>query len=200
MDWINSREVTAQDIMNVFGVPAQLLGFGESTYANYGEAREALFEETILPMMDFFQTEFNKWLTPLFGDGISMYYDKDDIEVLTAKRERKYTSLQAVNFLTQNEKRAAAGYEEMEGWDVFVIGNQMLDLPQNNNTMTEPPPPSEVPEGGIDNGKETNEEGQQEASPEEVVDEEKGWKTFNLLNGNEKTSNWRRRTTASAIA
>lgn len=191
MDWVNSREVSATDIMNVFGVPAQLLGFGESTYANYAEAREALYEETILPLMDFFKSEFNKWLVPAFGEGLYLNYDKDDIEVLTKKREAKYTSLQAVNFLTQNEKRVSAGYEEVDGWDVFIIGNQILEKPDQWSTVEETPPVSEDEEGGTDDGKETSEEGQQEASSEEV-DQEKGWKTFNLLNSNEKQTNWRR--------
>jgi HK97 family phage portal protein len=194
MDWINSREVTALDIMNVYGVPAQLLGYGESTYSNYGEAREALYEETILPLMDFLKTELNNWLAPRYGD-VVLDYDKDDIEVLVNKRERKYTTINNVNFLTINEKRQAVGYEKAEGWDVFVIGNQILETPDQWSTMESSPPDSEEPEGGIDDGEETS-EGQD--TEEEVIiededlDDKKAFKSFNLINRDDKLTNWRR--------
>jgi len=195
MDWIASLEVTAVDIANVFGVPPQLVGVGESTYSNYQEARCALFEETILPIMDLFQYELNRWLAPRFGDNLKLKYDKDDIEVLVAKRESKFSSLASANFLTQNEKRIASGYKEVDGWDVFIIGNQILENPDQWTTVEDTPPVSEDGEGETDNGEEESIE--EETSSEEVIEtdeesDEKGWKSFNLINQNEKQNNWRR--------
>jgi HK97 family phage portal protein len=196
MEWLKGREVSGLDICSIYGVPGQMLGFGESTYSNYKEARQAFFEDTILPIMDFVQFEFNRWLVPMFGDGLELKYDKDDIEALVEKRESKYTSLGGANWLTQNEKRIASGYDEKPGWDVFVIGNQILENPEDmvaNNTPE--PPTSEVPEGGGEDVEETSEEDNNEETGSEEVDSEegeKGWKSFNLLNRNEKTTSWRR--------
>lgn len=198
MEWLNGREVTAQDICNVYGVPAQMLGIGDTTYSNYKEARQSFFEETILPIMDSVQYELNNWLTPKFGDNLYLKYDKDDIEVLVEKREAKFSALVSANWLTQNEKRTASGYQPQDGWDVFVIGNQILETPDQWTTMNPTDPVEPDPEEGEnEDGEETNEaqERQQtETSTEEVTDEEqeKGWKTFNLLNRNEKSNTWRR--------
>lgn len=199
MEWLNGRESTALDICNVFGVPAQMLGLGESTYSNYKEARQSFYEETILPIMDNIQYEFNNWLTPMFGDNLCLKYDKDDIEVLVEKREAKFSALVSANWLDQNEKRIASGYEPREGWDVFVIGNQMLEKPDEWSSVdstTQVEPGSE--EGENANGEETESESEtsSETSSEEVISEdsdaEKGWKTFNLLTRNEKSSTWRK--------
>jgi HK97 family phage portal protein len=195
MEWLKGREVSGADICNVYGVPSMMLGFGQMTYANYKEARQAFFEDTILPIMDMMEFELNRWLVPMFGDGVVLKYDKDDIEALVEKRESKYASLASANWLTQNEKRIASGHDPQEGWDVFVISNQILEKPPEEDIVEEVPPISEAPEGGTDNGEEeTSEEDQETSSTEEVdaEDGEKGWKSFNLLNRNEKSSTWRR--------
>jgi HK97 family phage portal protein len=196
MEWMKGREVSAIDICNVYGVPSEMLGFGAKTYANYKEARQAFYEDTILPLMDMAQYELNRWLLPMFKDDKNqLKYDKDDIEALVEKREAKYTSLGAANFLSINEKRQAAGYEKLDGWDVFIIGNQILENPEDAvNTSTMDPVEPDPKEGEQNGEEETSEETDQEtSSSEEVISEEgeKGWKTFNLLNQNEKKRTWR---------
>ena len=195
MEWLKGREVSGADICNVYGVPSMMLGFGQMTYANYKEARLSFFEDTILPMMDSAEYELNRWLVPMFGGGVCLKYDKDDIEALVEKREAKYASLAGANWLTQNEKRAASGFDPQEGWDVFVIGNQILEKPEEMGSVEEQPPISVAPEGGLPDGKEeSSENSSEETSSEEVVSEdgEKGWKSFNLLNRNEKSTSWKR--------
>lgn len=190
MEWLKGRDVSGIDICNIYGVPAEMLGLGQKTYSNYQEARLAFYEDTVLPLMDFIQFELNRWLVPMFGDGIELKYDKDDIEALVQKRESKYTSLVAANWLTINEKRLASGYKDVEGWDVFVIGNQILANPDEISNPDENTPESGAENGGTPNGEEeTNEEEAvtEEGMQSEETDEvEKGWKSFNLLNQHEK--------------
>ncbi|MFN7038680.1 MAG: phage portal protein, partial [Alphaproteobacteria bacterium] len=53
MDFIEAKNSAARDIALAFGVPPQLLGIpGDNTYRNMREARLALWEETILPLLD----------------------------------------------------------------------------------------------------------------------------------------------------
>lgn len=130
MEFMNAKEITAEELCLAFGVPPMMLGLGEMTYSNYGEARESFYEETVLPLMDFIRDYLNLWLVPMFGDGIYLDYDRDDIEALQGKKERKRAGLVQANWLTINEKRQADGYEPKEGWDVFVIGSQILDDPE----------------------------------------------------------------------
>lgn len=181
MEFIESKNSTAIDICNAFGVPPELLGLGQKTFKNYAEARLAFYEETILPMMDTLEGELNHWLAPMYGDGIYLCYDKDDIEALAIKREAKFTSIKDANFLTINEKREAAGYEALPGWDVILIGNELMEEPPDDTEVVEPEP-TETP---IQNPE------PEETDPEDGQEDEKAFKSFNLLNSNEKKRSWR---------
>lgn len=198
MEWLEGKKVTAADICNAFGVPAQLLGFGQNTYANYKEAKDAFYIDTIMPLMDIYEYELTKYIRRWFGETYSLKYDRDDIEALTDKRQAKYASINTLNFITQNEKRIMAGFEEAEGWDVYLIGNQLLESP-DDLSFNEPTPPdmnSEAEEGDDDGEEESSQEnGNEEDSEEEVVGDDgevKEWKNFNLLNSREKRTAWKR--------
>lgn len=122
MDWLAGRDVAARDIALAFGVPAQLIGIpGAQTYANMAEARLALYEETVLPLVGRAQAALERWLAPRFGNGLALDVDRDDISALTARRDALWDKLQNVDFLTPNEKRAAVGYGPVEGGDALPI-------------------------------------------------------------------------------
>ena len=73
MDWLAGRNVAARDIALAFGVPAQLVGIPDAqTYANMAEARMALYEETILPLVTRVIAGFDHWLTPIYGDELQL--------------------------------------------------------------------------------------------------------------------------------
>ena len=118
MDFLQAKHTSARDIAAAFGVPPQLLGIpGDNTYANYREARLALWEETIVPLLRHIRDDLNGWLTPMFEAGLELDVNLDDIPALTLRRERRWAMLQSAEFLTVNEKRAAVGYGEIEGGD-----------------------------------------------------------------------------------
>ena len=53
MDFSESKDAAAREIALACGVPPQLLGIkGDNTYSNMQEARIALWEETIIPLLD----------------------------------------------------------------------------------------------------------------------------------------------------
>lgn len=215
VDYGKGKEMSATDICLVYGVPPELAGLGQKTFNNYREARLSFYEETVLPTMDSAMGAVNRWLSPLYGEGLCLEYDKDDIEILQWKREQRYTSLGTSNFLTQNEKREAVGYEAKEGWDVFVIGNQVGENPEdfagaapsdeptdpitdpndpNYDPTKDPNSPDYVkPEGDEDPAKKPkpgaeNDDENPEVDPNET---EKRWKSINLVNGNEKRASWK---------
>jgi HK97 family phage portal protein len=123
MAWEAGQKLSAREIAVALGVPPQLIGIPDSqTYANYQEARKALYEETILPLLGLIYGELDSWLPPLYqsaerkeGDRLSVWYDADEIEALQEDRqkvwERAIKAKQA-GVLTANEARAALGYEE----------------------------------------------------------------------------------------
>lgn len=192
MEFIQNKNITAIDICQAFGVPPEMLGLGQKTFNNYKEARKSFYEETVLPIMDAIQHDLNAWLVPMFdkNSGIQLRYDKDDIEALQVNRAEKFTTANGANYLTQNEKREFVGYEAREGWDVFLIGNQLLESPTSDV-------PSEETQSGApkvpDNKPVPNENGTQgEEDSAGQSEEPKSWKSFNLLNNNEKQSSWKR--------
>lgn len=111
MDFIASKNASARDIALAFGVPPQLLGIpGDSTYSNLQEARVSLWEQTILPLVANTADALNHWLLPLFGEGLELVPNTDDILPLAIRNQAIWDRVEKASFLTDDEKRAAVGY------------------------------------------------------------------------------------------
>lgn len=119
LDFIDGKLLSAREIAQAFGVPPMLVGVtGDATFANYKEARYHLWEDTIIPLLEFLVAELNLWLCPYFSEGLKLGYDTDEIPALAQRREAVWTKIQEADFLTINEKREAVGYSPIEGGDV----------------------------------------------------------------------------------
>ena len=111
MDFLEARNGAARDIALAFGVPPMLLGIpGDNTYANYQEANRAFYRLTVLPMVGRIADAFSQFLSARFGEELRLWYDADGIEGLSLEREALWRRLQAADFLSEDEKRAAVGY------------------------------------------------------------------------------------------
>lgn len=110
MDFVQIKHSSARDVALAFGVPPQLLGIpGDNTYANLQEARLALWEQTILPMLEVITDAFNNWLTPMFDTSLELSLDTDAIPVLAAKRDAYWDRIAKADFLSADEKRRLLG-------------------------------------------------------------------------------------------
>jgi HK97 family phage portal protein len=119
MDFANSRDGAAREIALAFGVPPMLLGIpGDNTFSNYREANLSFWRQTVLPLVGRTASQLTRWLAPRFGENLRLGYDADAIDALALDRESTWDKLNAATFLTLNEKRAAAGYGQVEGGDV----------------------------------------------------------------------------------
>jgi HK97 family phage portal protein len=120
MDWLAGKDVSAREIAMAFHVPPQLVGIdGSMTFANFEQARLALFDDAILPLLDHVKVELNRWLSPLFGSDITLEYDVDKIEALVPRREKVWDRVTKADFMTINEKRLALGLAPLnEGGDI----------------------------------------------------------------------------------
>ncbi len=111
MDFIEAKNSAAREIALAMGVPPQLLGIpGDSTYSNYAEAQRAFWRGTVLPLVNRMSRAFGSWLSPAFGSVLEVRPDLDSVEALNPEREALWARLDAASFLTEDEKRAAAGY------------------------------------------------------------------------------------------
>ncbi|QQV74864.1 hypothetical protein H6P87_00406 [Rickettsia tillamookensis] len=110
MDFIESKNSAAREIALAFGVPPQLLGInGDNTYSNMQEARLALWEETLIPLLDKIADSMSNWFSYLFNEDIIIDFDRDSISALTEKHENLWAKISNANFMTLNEKRAFVG-------------------------------------------------------------------------------------------
>lgn len=110
MDFLDAKHSSARDIALAFGVPPQMLGIpGDNTYSNLAEARLALWEQTILPMVTHLADALNSWLVPLFDAQLEIAPDLDGISALAPKREAYWQRINAADFLSDDEKRELLG-------------------------------------------------------------------------------------------
>lgn len=115
MDFIEAKNAAAREIALALGVPPMLLGIpGDNTYSNYQEANRSFLRQTVLPLVNRSAKALSRWLSPAYGNApLELRPDIDAIEALSGEREALWTRLEAVSFLTRDEKRVAAGYEAL---------------------------------------------------------------------------------------
>ena len=154
MDFIQLKNMSAKDIALVYGVPSQLIGIPDSqTYSNFAEAKLALYNETIIPLLDRFQGDLNEWLTPMFGEDLELRYDIDSIPAMAEQRKRVFESVVTGvqnGILTRNEAREQLGYETVDGGDSLLVPANLMPLniasEENDTDVGEDIPAEEVVE------------------------------------------------------
>lgn len=110
MDHIQSKNNSAREIAIAFGVPAQLLGIpGDNTYSNLLEARVALWEQTIIPLVENTLDHLNRGIVARFGSDLELQYDIDGISALSHRVDSLWNRLEKSSFVTVDEKREAVG-------------------------------------------------------------------------------------------
>ncbi len=140
MDFIEAKNVAAREIALAIGVPPMLLGIpGDNTYSNYQEAQRTFWRQTVLPLVNRTARALSSWLAPAFStstapsgrlrvaeslgarhnfgrpsSALELRPDLDQIEALAPERDALWKRLEAASFLTDDEKRAAAGYGKTE--------------------------------------------------------------------------------------
>ncbi len=154
MDFIQLKNMSAKDIALVYGVPSQLIGIPDAqTYSNFAEAKLALYNETIIPLLDRFQGDLNEWLTPMFSEDLELRYDIDSIPAMAEQRRRVFESVTTGvqnGILTRNEAREQLGYETIDGGDSLLVPANLMPLnianEENDTDVGEDIPTEEVEE------------------------------------------------------
>lgn len=110
MDWTSGKDMAAREIAMAFHVPPQLIGVeGSLTFANFEQARLALYDDAILPLLNHICEELNNWLLPMFGSTAKICVDLDKVEALGYRRDQTWQRIASADFLTPEEKRNLLG-------------------------------------------------------------------------------------------
>jgi HK97 family phage portal protein len=114
MDFVEAKHIAAREIALAFGVPPMLLGIpGDNTYSNYAEANRALYRQTVVPLVTRIAAALGHWLGESFGNDLRLVPDLDEVPALSIEREALWKRVGDASFLTDDEKRAATGYEPL---------------------------------------------------------------------------------------
>lgn len=123
--FLELKDSSARDIAIAFNIPPQLLGInGDNTYSNMQEARLALWEENIVPLLDKLSDGLSNWFSYWFEEDLLIDFDRDAISALTERRENLWSKIAGASFMTLNEKRAFVGLGAVEGGDKIFNENQ----------------------------------------------------------------------------
>lgn len=115
MDFREARNMAAREIALAFGVPPMLLGIpGDNTYSNYREANSAFWKMSVLPLAERLARALSGWLAPRFGPEADIRCCPEQVPALAGERVEQWARLEAVSFLTTDEKRAMAGLAPLE--------------------------------------------------------------------------------------
>lgn len=118
LDFVEGKSMSAREIAQAYNVPPMLVGIpGDATFSNFREARYHLWEDTILPLLDYLTDELNHWLVRQFCPHLRLKYDIDSVSALAPRREDAWAKIAQATFLTINEKRRAVGYEPIADGD-----------------------------------------------------------------------------------
>jgi len=127
MQIIETKFSSARDVALALGVPPQLIGIpGDNTYSNYQEARLAFWEDTVIPLLQLIQDDWNAWLAE--PQGIELRPDLDAVPAIADKRKVLWEMADASDDLTINERRAMKGYEPIAGGDEILVQSSQISL------------------------------------------------------------------------
>ena len=116
--------LTLEEICRAYKVPLDLIG-GQRTYANVESSRLLLWEECLIPEVQFLEAELREQLLPMFGaDDVFAKFDLDQVPVLQAAKAAQWTRAREqimANALTINDWR------KEQGLDPYAWGDHPYD-------------------------------------------------------------------------
>ena len=141
---------SAQEICNVVNFPSQLIGLKDATYQNAKEAKKALWENCVIPMLEELKEGYNTWLTPQFGD-VWLDFDLSHIDALQEDKIMRFKAIkEGAGMISINEARKMAGLKSVDsigdfsGEDLYVGFTQAIvqdteEISDQNGTNKDKP-------------------------------------------------------------
>ena len=116
MDFINTMKETAKYVSSAFGVPLPLVDNDASTFNNLEQAKERLYTDTVIPMMNELMGALSMWLLPRYGgDQLELCLNLDSVPALEGIRQKMFERAVMAyekGVLTREESRLMMGYPE----------------------------------------------------------------------------------------
>jgi HK97 family phage portal protein len=125
MDYIASRLQNLRAIAAAFGISPIFLGdMEQSTMDNMRQARLALYEDVVIPLLDDVKSTMNLRLAPMY-DGATITYDLSNVSALKQGYGEKVKNAQTLWSMgvpfDQINAQLELGFNEYPGWDAGYI-------------------------------------------------------------------------------
>jgi HK97 family phage portal protein len=154
----DAHRIPEERIAAVLGVHPMVAGLGagldRSTFSNFEEARDALYEQTIVPLYDADAETWQKHLLrPDFDTdkAVRVRYDISDVRALQEDQNEIYARLSMAvekKWLLRNEARAEVGFPPVDGWDEEDTQSAADAAAALADALPAPaPPPPQLPSG-----------------------------------------------------
>lgn len=118
------------------------IGLDRATYSNYGEARLAWWEDTLIPQYRNFESVIVNDLAPDFGDGVTVAFDFGDVPALKESEDAKWArtgSALAGGYITVNEAREMIGLDDIgTPGDIFLRPSSAAETDMSGERVHEP--------------------------------------------------------------
>lgn len=163
MDFIASRLSNLRAIAAAFGLDPWWLGDrSSSTYNNVMEARKALYEDVVLPILEDIKSTLNLKVAPMYGEGIEITYNVSKIAALRedfGKKVDQAKSLWSMGIpFNQINDKLTMGFDEFEGWNKGYLPMSLVPTGTSQEDLTNENPADEAP--SVDEEDEDGEEDQ----------------------------------------
>ncbi len=130
------RRLNKEMMCNIFRIHPSLLSSDASTLNNLKEARKALMTMSVLPDVDSLKDHLNRHIAAPYGDEYYIDYDLMSVTEMQDDLTKISEMLGRMDWLTDNEKRAATDYERYESEAADKIYKQAGLLPIDNEFDT----------------------------------------------------------------
>jgi HK97 family phage portal protein len=149
LQFIEGMNRAAREIAFALGVPPELVGIpGDKTYSNYAEARQSLYQETVIPLAWEIARALTHWFKDSLGEGVYLEPNIDKIDALQPMRKEMWERIDKTTSLTLNEKREAMGYEPTDGGDEMMTGAGQIPLAMAGQAVPGGAAPAKKPPAG----------------------------------------------------
>lgn len=122
MDWQNSQLTNMRKVYDVYGVGSEIFNDPENKIqANKREALRSLYTDRVLPEVESVKDELERWLLPMYEEDLVLTCDTSGVDALNEEQDKIAERLAKVDYMTDNEKRADMGKEQIdEPWANMV--------------------------------------------------------------------------------
>mgnify|MGYP000518217506 CR=1 FL=1 len=115
LEIIESRKMSMRDLCNIYQYPSELLNDPDNkTNTNKRESRKQLYQEVVIPTLERFYSELNRWLQPRFGQQFFVDYDDSQLDALTEDIGNKVEWLEKAWWIAPNEKAKEMNFDPID--------------------------------------------------------------------------------------